>query len=198
MRATPILPGTRFGSLVAVEKAPDSTHNVWKFRCDCGTDKTMRVYEVLTGRIKSCGCYYLINGRYKKYSTSAESTAARLFSEYQAAAVKRNYSWDLPQSTFSQLILAPCHYCGIPYSMTRNAWLKPDGTKTTGAIRRGVRQEWIDGATIRYNGVDRLNNTQGYSADNCVSCCKFCNIAKGTRTKEEYLECIKRVAHFND
>lgn len=36
-----------------------------------------------------------------------------------------------------------------------------------------------------YNGIDRVDNTQGYTKDNCVSCCGVCNRMKGTMTEDE-------------
>lgn len=48
-----------------------------------------------------------------------------------------------------------------------------------------------------YNGIDRLDNTKGYTPENSVACCKHCNSLKGDRlTPEETkaaAEAIKRV-----
>ena len=44
------------------------------------------------------------------------------------------------------------------------------------------------------NGVDRLDNTQGYTTQNSVSCCTICNLRKKKMTKQEFLDWIKRVA----
>ena len=45
-----------------------------------------------------------------------------------------------------------------------------------------------------YNGIDRVDNTRGYTLDNVVPCCFKCNRAKDTMTKEEFLEWVGRVA----
>jgi hypothetical protein len=37
-----------------------------------------------------------------------------------------------------------------------------------------------------YNGVDRVNNSLGYTKDNCKPCCKMCNKMKGTMSLEEF------------
>ncbi len=31
-----------------------------------------------------------------------------------------------------------------------------------------------------FNGIDRLDSTEGYSKENCVSCCQMCNMMKGS------------------
>jgi hypothetical protein len=44
-----------------------------------------------------------------------------------------------------------------------------------------------------YNGVDRVNNNDGYTSQNSVSCCARCNRCKSTQTEEEFLNWVKRV-----
>lgn len=43
-------------------------------------------------------------------------------------------------------------------------------------------------------GIDRVDNTQGYSVDNCVSCCTICNRAKADLSLTQFKEWIQRVA----
>lgn len=46
-------------------------------------------------------------------------------------------------------------------------------------------------------GIDRVDNTQGYTEDNCVSCCTQCNRGKMDSSIEEFMEWIHRVAKNN-
>lgn len=48
--------GIRFGKLVAIAPA-ERLHNhvAWLFRCDCGTEKVIRLSHVTTGRVIACG-----------------------------------------------------------------------------------------------------------------------------------------------
>lgn len=49
-------------------------------------------------------------------------------------------------------------------------------------------RESADGHT---NGIDRVNNDNGYTFDNCVSCCGDCNYAKGSSTVEDFIaKCV--------
>ena len=42
------------------------------------------------------------------------------------------------------------------------------------------------------NGVDRKDNSIGYTAENCVSSCKTCNHAKGALPYDEWMAWIAR------
>jgi hypothetical protein len=46
------------------------------------------------------------------------------------------------------------------------------------------------------NGIDRVDNTKGYSVDNCVPCCRRCNVAKADMTPDQFLGWASLVAHF--
>lgn len=44
-----------------------------------------------------------------------------------------------------------------------------------------------------YNGLDRLDTSQGYAPGNVVPCCGDCNWAKRARTRPEFLAWVVRV-----
>lgn len=47
----------RFGSLVAISKAPShSGKTYWLCQCDCGNQKEVQTGHLTSGKIKSCGC----------------------------------------------------------------------------------------------------------------------------------------------
>lgn len=41
--------------------------------------------------------------------------------------------------------------------------------------------------TERLSGVDRIDNDKGYSVDNCVTCCKKCNMMKNTLNESTFI-----------
>ena len=42
-------------------------------------------------------------------------------------------------------------------------------------------------------GIDRVDNNKGYTINNCVPCCKFCNIMKNNYSIEEMFEKVKMI-----
>lgn len=51
--------GQRFGRLTAVsllEREPLQNNHLWRFVCDCGTEKPIRIKSVRSGHTSSCGC----------------------------------------------------------------------------------------------------------------------------------------------
>ena len=42
----------------------------------------------------------------------------------------------------------------------------------------------------KVNGIDRVNNSVGYTYDNCVPCCKRCNYLKNKTTQEEFAQWV--------
>ncbi len=90
--------------------------------------------------------------------------AVNTISDIRYKAKCRGISWTLTQIEAYNLIISSCHYCG----------------HTPG---------W---PTSRV-GIDRVDNTKGYSMDNCLSCCTQCNTAKGANSLEEFISWIKKI-----
>lgn len=49
------------------------------------------------------------------------------------------------------------------------------------------------GDKIETIGIDRVDNSQGYNYNNCVSCCGICNKMKWSWSKEKFIEHIKKI-----
>ena len=103
--------------------------------------------------------------------TSPRSAVLR---EYHRGAKDRGFVWNLSGEQFDKLTSSNCHYCGIPpYTVKKN---------------RHRNGQFV------YNGIDRVDNSQGYEIENCVSCCKVCNRAKDIMGLEEFLSWVRRIA----
>jgi hypothetical protein len=50
-----------------------------------------------------------------------------------------------------------------------------------------------DGGIPRPWQIDRVDNSREYTKDNCVACCKQCNVAKHTTTLEDFLSWVERL-----
>jgi len=78
--------------------------------------------------------------------------------KYRAKKYGREFS--LTNEQLRKLYKSPCHYCGI----------EP----------KQIFQSQSGGESFIYNGLDRLENSKGYTLENVVPCCKPCNLVKYT------------------
>lgn len=54
-----------------------------------------------------------------------------------------------------------------------------------------------NGNDFIYSGIDRVDNSIGYTEGNVVPCCITCNKAKSKQTSEEFLKWVQRVYHHS-
>jgi hypothetical protein len=158
------LTGKRFGRLTVLERAKTNTygHGCWRCKCDCGNEKIVAINYLVTGNTKSCGCYQ-IEARKKRHG---EASFNSIFRAYKQMASTRGLKFSLSKDEFKELILSNCYYCNKePLQVMRN----PN----------------FNGDTV-YNGLDRIDNSKGYTKDNVRSCCGQCNIAKSNYSEEEF------------
>jgi len=146
---------------------------MWFVRCSCGVEKVMSTGTLLHGRTVSCG--HVGNEKRKTARRLPQGEAAfnYLFLRYIHAAKDRNYEFALSRDEFRLLVKSDCHYCGV----------EP----------RQVHRGKSDDGGFVYNGVDRIDNRQGYVAGNVVPCCETCNRMKSSFSVDEFLQHIKKV-----
>lgn len=53
-------------AIIFIEYSADKKKAFWLFKCDCGVEKILNLYEVKRGNIKSCGCMKNIHNENKK------------------------------------------------------------------------------------------------------------------------------------
>lgn len=164
-------------TVLEVQKRLDSQNKEIDYflcRCVCGKEKFIRAFSVASERTKSCGCLNKeilpISG--KKHALPNNGGILNvLFAEYRNGANIRGYEFSLSNDQFSNLIKQGCFYCGrLPYKIVK---------------RRN--------ASIVVNGIDRVDNTKGYSVENCVPCCSVCNKAKMQMETSEFYKWIEMV-----
>lgn len=183
------LTGLRFGLLLAsrvdhVEnrrngrKGTRAVH-YWFCKCACGGTAVVRDSHLYGKRVysveRSCGC--LVKALHKSAAwhikSRKEGTAfRRCLDQYKANARRRGLSWELTEQEFRELTQSPCHYTGeLPSTVTKSKC-----------------EEY------KHNGIDRRDNTQGYTRDNCVPCCAVVNQMKADITLERFVELCKKVS----
>jgi hypothetical protein len=47
--------------------------------------------------------------------------------------------------------------------------------------------------TFRWNGIDRIDSSRGYTPENTVPCCSTCNLMKSDSTHEAFLAHIEAI-----
>lgn len=100
--------------------------------------------------------------KFAAWNRKFHGTPKGKFSIYKNTAKERGINFELRYEDFLKFFDKDCHYCG---------------------------EKILDCGGV---GIDRVDNTKGYTLDNTVPCCRPCNIAKLTYTAEEYIErCIK-------
>lgn len=110
-----------------------------------------------------------------------------IIKNYKGAAKRRDYEWTLTFDEAVNFITNNCFYCGVEPSTT--FW------------HRGAKESSLQRSRpYLYNGIDRVENTIGYTRENCVSCCSICNNSKACLSVEEWTVWIQRIYKkmFND
>lgn len=171
----PQLTGKKFGRWTVLSLFERKNGNIyWKCQCDCGLQKNIAAYSLINGNSKSCGCLL------KEINSLPVGVAAMhaVHRNYTRTAKERNLQFTLTMQEFKELTSSNCYYCG---SSPNQKIEKVDTPKNP-----------MNGNYI-YNGIDRVDNEQGYNFENCVPCCKFCNHAKSNRKQKDFFDWIEKI-----
>src|ERR1044071_2178502 len=164
--------GTRFGKLVTMaieEPIPNCPYaRRIKCQCDCGNITHVRKKDLIH-HTRSCGCLVVRH---------PPGIAARnhLIAQYRVKARKRGLEWALSKDEATLLFQSNCFYCN-------------------GAPSNRYRPLELNGGYV-YNGLDRLENSAGYTLANTVPCCHPCNFAKSDGSVAAFLDRVNRI--FNN
>jgi hypothetical protein len=172
--------GKRFGKLLVTDFSHIGKGGsvCWKCKCDCGTEHITAGYALRRGTVKSCGC--IDKGRPRHPDRIETILRAQYSSKIRKSVKRRGIPNNLSFDDWKEIVLRACYYCGIPYSLT---FL--DDHHHVGTI--------LSDTIVYCNGVDRIDSERGYSKENCVSCCTFCNFAKNNLSQQDFYKSIKRL-----
>lgn len=168
--------GLVYGLWTVVSRAENAgTRIMWLCRCGCGAEKIIGSDNLSKGKTYSCGCQCGQTWRDKRPQGQAGFTA--LLSRYKYSAKRRKHTWELTDEEFRELTRKPCFYCQRP----------PSQVVYSAAVGK-ISEETREHGSYTYTGVDRRNNALGYTVENCVPCCKHCNLGKHQMTEQEFVE----------
>ena len=152
--------GKRFGRLVIVSERPARDKNKRCFcHCDCGNWKEVRYSDLSSGDTKSCGCLRRETTR----ATKIKHGMSKGSTEYTA-------------------------WIDLKYRC-----LNPNHQKYSSYGGRGITvcERWINSFEAFFDdmglkpsskhSIDRKDNNLGYNEQNCVVCCKNCNVIKSDK-----------------
>ncbi len=150
------------------------TASFYRCQCDCGTIKEVSAYNLKAGLSKSCGSGTCRNrDRYLDTPAYYGGSFSRVYISYKTHATQKGLAFELDCHTFYTMSQASCYYCGIEkYSCYTHRICEP----------------------LAYNGIDRVDNTLGYTKENTVTCCGLCNHAKHTMGQQDFIDLCKRIA----
>lgn len=170
-----LVTGQRYGRLIVLEKREVNqyNHRMYLCRCDCGKEKEYSGHRLINGHTKSCGCLNRELARERRLLPKGESAFNQTFVSYQGQARRRKIGFNLSKDEFKKITSQNCFYCGnVPTNEYKNkCW----------------------NGSYKYNGIDRIDNTQGYIKDNIVPCCFICNIMKGQMSLNQFKEHINQI-----
>jgi 5-methylcytosine-specific restriction endonuclease McrA len=150
---------------------------MWECKCQCGNIKDISGVKLRSGKYKTCGC---------NLTKIKKDRDLVLFKKQYYQMIKRNEKLgfnetDITIEKFIELIKQECYYCG---------------SKDSNSLKDNLKSKSY---RLKFNGLDRINNTKGYEIDNVVPCCKYCNRSKSTLTVQEFIEQINnQYKHLED
>jgi hypothetical protein len=170
------LTGKVFGRLtVKRRRKKNNKYNqaVWICACSCSptVEREVQGDQLRDGGTTSCGCFRREFRRLKE----GEASRNRLYRRYKSQADPK-LGFDLTIEQAEALFKGDCHYCGQAPKQVSYA--------------ENMYGEYV------YNGIDRRDNSKGYTVENCVSCCGICNHMKWTLGEKEFLEHVRCINDY--
>jgi 5-methylcytosine-specific restriction endonuclease McrA len=172
--------GTTFGN-ITITGLPErfstgkTVRMMFPCECKCGRKTKITGTELRKGKRTRCTyCAY----RERPQSELRLTNLERMYNLSIVGRCKKtkinNY---LSIEDYSKIIKQDCYYCGEP----------PNKIHHLSKNRVALREDFYA------NGVDRLDSTKDYVIENCVACCKQCNIMKMDYTIKEFFTKIKTI-----
>lgn len=180
-------PGDKFGHLTVLNTYSTEKKG-WKCLCDCGNISYRNIHDLKHRKLPSCGCQ---KGKHK-IKPNKQHLKNKIFLSYKTNAAKKKLIFDLTFDQCLDLFERDCTYCGSPPSSNNKS--------ETRKYYKGRKNQPLHYEFWFYTGIDRIDTNKGYTIDNCIPCCKICNISKNDLSLDEWKNWILRVYSktFND
>lgn len=187
----PVNIGEKFSRLLVLkETATEKSGRYFLCACDCGKEKIVKGSSLRYGSSKSCGCLAADVAKKLPHVLPAGEPTLRDFEQiYRRQAKNRNKNFELTRDQFRNIIKQNCYYCG-EFPERKNSYINKSGQRR---LRSNVTVEKAEENWVYINGVDRLNSDLGYTIENCVPCCKLCNLIKREIHVKDFLNLVQKI-----
>jgi hypothetical protein len=132
----------------------------------------------------NCGC---LKGFHRRFSSNKLDRIEfrRVFQDYDDEG-------DLTLNDITELTTKRCTYCG---AKPKNIRIHGEfSKKTRNLIADNLHSDLYKRYVLLYNGIDRVDNKQRqHNKDNCVTCCKHCNIGKRANDVQTFYQWIQKI-----
>ena len=139
------LTGRRFGRLTVLSRAEGTRNAMWRCKCDCGNETTVRGSHLTAGAIQSCGCLQRDTAR--KNFTTHGGTGTRIFTIWRSMHCRCYRESHKQYKDYGGRGITIC-----------DEWLHDFAAFRDWADSNGYRDDLT---------IDRIDNDKGYSPDNC-------------------------------
>jgi hypothetical protein len=172
------LMGKTFGRLTVIGEATMIRNKSgklttrWFCKCNCGKYLAVRAASLLNGSSQSCGCKQSEAAHALNFIGEGVAAWNRIIRVIRRGAKKRGLAVELSHEEMKSICEQPCAYCG-----------------TEPNERKCCRVE-----AVFANGIDRVDNSKGYIAGNCVPCCTTCNKMKLAQSVQDFLAHVNKIS----
>lgn len=171
----PICLGQKFTRWTVVEDLViTNRRHYYKCQCLCGKIRSVLKQALHAGTSKSCGCITIGRPNTKRVLPNALSAKRTLFAAYKKGAETRDLKWEVGFDLFVDITSKHCTYCGAKPAQVRKANSSAEN--------------------YTYNGIDRIDNSKGYTPQNITACCKLCNKLKAGLDPDFFKNHISKIA----
>jgi len=169
------LTGRRFGKLVCIRQGEFcGNHRTWICKCDCGNTHKTLATNLLSKKIKSCGCFGTSCGKNNVNWKGYEEISGIYWNNIQTGAKRRKIDFFVSIKDAWNVFLKQKRICalsGILLSFSEN---KKEKSKATASL-------------------DRINSSKGYIPTNIQWVHKDVNKMKMDLSEEYFLDLCERI-----
>lgn len=206
-----------------LKKLRNSNNNYYALiKCEkCGCEKLVNYYNFINGKQRKCPtCRYydligtvignteILNVDHIEYITRESGKKTEYKPYYKVKCTKCGHIHVKLYNKTNWLNYKGCQRCIASFDDPKLNRIK-NAYKSNAKVRN-ISWELTDseflelvtkscvycGHTQEYNGIDRIDPNKGYTINNCVPCCGWCNTMKLNHSLEEFLQHITNIYNF--